>query len=559
MKRESVFPLESWLPLGLFTAALILYWPALSVFFSLDDLRFLLRAADLEESPGGMKRLLSVQLYFKGAWALFGARAHLYHLVTIFLHAANAYLVYMVALRLKLTRFAGFSAALLFMVSTAAFLPLHWISGIQEVSMTFFALLAAFFYLGNNNLSIVLALVTAVLSMLCKEASLLLLPGLAIIIKAPGKRRLTLGIGGLVLSIGFLIVSGSMDPRPQGDPYETVFGINILWNLLTYNTWLVRFWDYFPSRIPQYQAGLAVWGLLLPIILCVLVWRIPRSRRPTGKASLLYLILVFPILGLVRHSYLYYLYLPLIPLWLLAGAALGRMSRQKLAVSILALAAACSVASGILHRGTEMKKGVLLDPILRYAAIARRGVSALAGSDRIPDGKILFVRSFEGESVDLAKGLEGRTGTEHRKVHLFKVALLDGDALRLFFPGIDSVHFEGPSGAEPGWQDMNFYGTYGVAEVIYLGFGENGRMKFVSDLMIAEMYDRADHEIDIMLENTPAHPSILFIKGRLSLIRNDSAGYDTVIHELEKLESAAFHAESASKAIFDLESLKSSY
>ena len=94
MKTEQAPNLESWLPLGLLMAALILYWPALKVFFSLDDLRFLLRAAGLEESPPGMRRLLSVQLYFRGAWALFGTRAHLYHLVTILLHAANAWLVY---------------------------------------------------------------------------------------------------------------------------------------------------------------------------------------------------------------------------------------------------------------------------------------------------------------------------------------------------------------------------------------------------------------------------------------------------------------------------------
>ena len=57
------------------------------------------------------------------------------------------------------------------------------------------------------------------------------------------------------------------EPRPQGDPYETVFGINILWNLLTYNAWLVRFWDHFPDQIPQYQAGLALWGLIRALLI----------------------------------------------------------------------------------------------------------------------------------------------------------------------------------------------------------------------------------------------------------------------------------------------------
>lgn len=555
MKKEQIQALESWLPLGLFIAALVIYWPAMRVFFSLDDLRFLLRAAGLEESPRSIKRILSVQLYFKAAWALFGTRAHLYHLVTIFLHAANAWLVYLIALRLKLNRSAAISATILFLVSTAAFLPLHWISGIQEVSMTFFALLAAYFYFGSDNLSIVLALMAAVLSLLCKEASLLLLPGLAIIVTAPKKRRLILGFGGLILGAGFLIVSGSLEPRSQGDPYEAIFGINILLNLLTYNAWLVRVWDYFPDRIPQYQTGLALWGLILPVTLSVIAWRFPRARRSVSRSSLLFIVLFLPVLGLIRHSYLYYLYLPLIPFWLLAGAALGGFPRQRFAASILALAVIFSIVFGMLHRGTEIKKGVPADPILRYAAIAKRGVSALAASGHAPEGIILFVRSFEGDSVDLAKGLEGRTGTEHRKVHLFRVALLDGEALRLFFPSIDSVHFEGQPGAVSGWQEMHFYGTYGVAEAVHLGFGEDGRLKFISDLMTAEMYDRANREIDIMLDRRPEEPFHLFVKAQIAFSRGNNIDFKIAFDKLKQIALVEDDNDNLIKMIMELESL----
>ena len=541
--------------MGLLLAALILYWPAIRVFFSLDDLRFLLRAAGLEESPWALKRILSVQLYFKAAWTLFGTRPQLYHLVNVFLHAANAWLIYLIALKLKLKK-AAIPSAILFLVSTTAFLPLHWISGIQELSMTFFALLTAYFYLGENCGSVFIAFVTAMLAVLCKEASLLVLPGLAITIEIPRKRRFILGAGGLILGASVLLLSGSLEPRPQGDPYETVFGINILWNLLTYNAWLIRLWGYFPDRIPQYQTGLALWGLILPLVLAIIVWRYPKARKPLGKASLLYFVLALPVLGLIRHSYLYYLYLPLVPFWILAGAALGRMSRERHALSILIIAVAFSVASGALHRRAEIKDGVPLDPILRYAAIARRGVSALGSSGQVPEGKVLFVRSFEGESVDLAEGLDGRTGTEHRKVHLFKVALLDGDALVLFFPRVESVHFEGPSGAVSGWPEMHIYGTYGVAEVIYLGFGEDGRKKFVSDLMTAEMYDRADREIGILLEYLPNRPSLLFIKGQVALKMNNLEKYYEVLEQLKIIIAGSEDIEEATKVHASLKRMK---
>jgi hypothetical protein len=555
MKTERGYPPESFIFPGLLLAALILYLPALRVFFSLDDMRFLLRAAGLEESAIGIKRLLSVHLYFRAAWALFGTKAHLYHLVTIFLHALNAWLVYLIAGRMKLEAASSTAASALFLVSTTVFLPAHWISGIQEVSMAFFALLAAYLYLGSGGLTAALSLTAASLSILCKEASLLTLPVLAIAVPVQRRRRLALGIGGLLLGTLYLAVSGSLEPRPPGDPYESAFGANIVLNLLTYSAWIVRVWDWFPDRIPQYRSGLAAWGMIFPVLLVAIAWRSPKTRRSLGMASLIFIATILPVLGLVRHSYLYYLYLPMVPFWILAGAYIGGRSSRRLALSIIAAAAVWSAVAGALRRGSEIREGVPADPVLRYAAIARRGVSSLASSGHVPEGEMLFVRSFEGDRIDLAEGLEGRTGNELRRVHLFRIALLDGEALRLFFPRIDSVRFEGPTAAVPGWDGMHFYGTYGLAETIYLGFGEEGRRRLISDSMAAGMYERAARETDIALAHRPDRPSLLFLKGQIAIKRGDTSGLEDALDRLRSIAAGGVRDGGTSGFIDRLERL----
>ncbi|MCK4539410.1 MAG: hypothetical protein KAV42_11495, partial [Candidatus Krumholzibacteria bacterium] len=458
----------------LLLSAAILYWPALKISFSLDDLRFLLRASGVEDFPDSIKRILSIRLFFQAGWKLFRTSSGYYHLVVVILHLINAGLIQRISKRLGLDDRVATYGALLFLVTPVAFLPMHWISGIQDVSMTFFVLLTVHLYMAKGTISAAGTLLAATLSLLCKEASLLMLPGLAICIPTSKRRRLVLGLSGSIIGILFLVLSGSFNLRPAGDPYESAFGVNIIWNLLTYSAWLIRFWDYFPDKIPQYQPSLAIWGLILPTILSIIVWRFRQTRVPLLKAVILFLLLLGPVLPLIRHSYFYYLYLPLVPFWILIGILLDRISNRKIAYAVLAVFFIYSSITGTIHRRAEIQKGVLKDPILRHAAILKHTVNELRDAGEIRGGDYLFVKNFEGTSVDLTKGLDGRTGTIKKKVHFFEQALLGGKALRLFHPEIKSVHFEDQSGPVTGWEHMHFFGTYGVAEIIYLGYGKEG-------------------------------------------------------------------------------------
>lgn len=557
MKQNHTRTLHKFFPLFILLLTLALYWPALRVFFSLDDFRFLLRAAGFEAYPDSFRRLVSIRIFFGAAWRLFGANPLPYHLVVLALHAANAWLLYSLAHRLGLKQIAACTASILFIATPAAFLPMHWISGIQEVTVTFFALISAYFFLGRGNISIAVSLAAAALALLCKETSFLLLPVLALILPTTNKRKYILGLGGLLLGVGMLWASGALTPRPVGDPYESALGVNVLWNLLTYNAWIVRFWEYFPNKTPQYQTGLAAWGLILPALLGILVWRYAKSRRAIVRASFLFLCLLFPVLPLIRHSYLYYLYLPLIPFWLLAGSGIGNLSRRSIQTGIVALFLLNSVIYGISHRRVEFREGMLEDPVLRYAASAEDFIKKFRATGMSGHEDHLFLLYLSSRSIDVTGGRELKANEERTQFWLIEKALLDGKALLLFFPATRTVCFEATSDQEysAGWQNMHIYWVSGPTEIRYLGFGENGRFKLIETAMAQAKYKEALREVSIMLELRPDNPALNYIRGDIALKQGDAVALRAILEKLESMADRETVPGEASRALNALKKL----
>ncbi len=555
MKKPRNRIISTLLPLFILLLTLALYWPALRVFFSLDDFRFLLRAAGFEDYPDSFRRLVSIRLFFGAAWRLFGTNPWPYHLVVLVLHALNAWLIYVLSLRLGLKQIAACAASILFIATPAAFLPLHWISGIQEVTVTFFALISAYFFMSRGSISMIISLVAAALALLCKETSFLLLPALAVVLPSSNRRRWILGLGGLLLGVVMLWAAGATTPRPAGDPYESALGMNVLWNLLTFSAWIVRFWEYFPDKVAEYQTGLALWGLILPALLGLLAWRLPERRRSILRASLLFICLLLPVLPLIRHSYYYYLYLPLVPFWLLTGAAIGNLSRRTVQTAILALFTLNSVIFGIRHRGAELKESILEDPVLRYAKSARDFITALRGTPMTGEKDHLFLLYLSGRSIDLTGGRDAEALYKRTQYWVVEKALLEGKALSLFFPDMSTACFEATSSDEyfTGWQQMHIYWVTGPGEVAYLGFGENGRFRLVESAMANAKYDEALREVSIMLELRPDSPPLNYIRAHIALEQGDGATLRVI---QEKLESMAAEDASPGEADRALDALK---
>jgi Dolichyl-phosphate-mannose-protein mannosyltransferase len=523
-------------PFILAALLLALYWSGFRVFFSLDDLQFLLRAAGIDQNPATQGRLISTKLFFAASWKLFGSHPWPYHLIVFLFHAANAAIVYVLARRLKLEKSAAYAASVLFATTFVAFLPLHWISGIQEVTMTFFALIAAYFFFRQGTASIAISLAAVGCSMLCKESSILLFPALSLVLPVSRKRKWLLGSAGLLLSLGLLALAGTIGIRPAGHPYETSFGVNILWNLLTYSAWLARFWVSYPDRIPRYDPHLAAWGLIPPVLLALAAWRLPKAKGPTAKASMAFVLLLLPVLPLVRHSYFYYLYLPLIPLWLLAGAFLARIPRRCICAGILVLFVILSGWNAKRHQTAEIAAGVLEDPILRYAAVAKNAVFTMRQSAGFMQRDVLIIKPASATDIDLTDG-QGAAARGRHPESLVERALLGGKALRLFFPRIQNIYFEDPSQSTPGWQHMTLYLTYDLGMMKFLGQGEGGRIALVEDCLANGPFNLAKREALILLEVYPDDPSLLAALGMIALSQKDAKSLEEIVQKLELIES----------------------
>jgi len=546
--------LQSLSPPILLLALVALWWPSFRVFFSLDDFEFLLRAAGIDAWPDRFRRPLSTQLYFEAAWSLFGTKIWPYHLVNLLLHLGSSWLVWKVGRRLRMSEAGAGAAALLFAMSPVAFTPMHWISGVQELSMGFFALLAVWLALGEGRGSAWGSVGTFALALLCKESAALLLPAVALLLPVPRDRRLRMGLGGLVLSLLVLLVSGALRSQPVGDPYETRLGMNLIWNLATYLAWATRIWDSFPDRVAMFQSSLAPWALVLPLLMALAAWRRPAWRRPIGLGSLFFLLLLMPVLPLVRHSYFYYLYLPLVPLWLLAGEGLARLEigRRSAVPAALVLFALLSAASGRAHRSAEIGGDLLADPMLRYAEMAQLAVASFREAEAPKQDDMLILAPFLGETQSLHKGSTEGLKTERRQFLPVDRALLGGRALRLFFPDIVSARFALEIPEDGSWRKQPIWWTYGKARMGFLGLGEKGRHQLARLYFEAKEPEKAARELRALLDDHPRDANLLHDLGAVELSREEMESVAEILGRLKALAEGPGATEAERRAYHDL-------
>ncbi|MBK7703977.1 MAG: hypothetical protein IPI34_14370 [bacterium] len=524
--RQAALPLL----LAALTAGLGL--PALRVFFSLDDHLFLERAAGLVPWDEGWRRLLSVRLFFGAAWRLFGDDAVGYHAVVLAIHALNGWLVARLARRLGLGGSAAAAAGLAFVASPAAFTVLHWISCVQEALLACGALLATLLVLDGRLLA---ALAASAAMLLCKESGALLLPALALVLPMTRRRRLLLGAGGAAVAAVLLAATGAFAPRAAGNPYETAYGPNILANLFTYLAWLGRPWDWYPDRAAVPAPQLWPWGLVPVAAAIAVAWGSPARRRALSRGALVFLALLAPVLPLVRHSYLYYLYLPLVPVWILAAAALDAApGRLRRAVWILPVCLALlSGWQGHQRRTATIAQGVLADPVLRYAASARSMIADLRAAGAA--GDLLVLGPSVSRSVDLV-GAGGVAGAAERGVFLLAGrALDDGRSVPLFLPQVTSADLTVDIGATTAWRDRKLYLTRGEGQLHFLGDGPDGRRKLSAYFFRSGDLVRARREVLALLALAPDDPFLVGDLGAVALAQGRAAEADSILSRLDVL------------------------
>ena len=457
-------------------AAVVVYRGALGYDFTQDDFAGLGRAAGILPRLRGPWRYLSGQAYFDVMRGIAGLHATAYHAVSLAVHAGCGALLAWLLARV-VSRPAATLGAVWFVTHPALFTAIYSVSGIGEILAGLFALTAI-------GLSFVprprdLASPAAYgLSLLCKESTILLPAAAAFgFLARPGARasRRTLALGGGLLAVVYAawFVSADVFRVRTGIAANAAYALagplDIGRNLLTYLGWTANM--FLPS---VHGVGDAVdpnvfaWGAALALLwLAGLAWPALRARGWAG-AGIAYLLLLVPVLGLRNHTYHYYLYMPLTAaatgVAALADALLARAGGRR-GATIAAAAALLFVANGaLLVRKIEtapfVHPDMRADATVDRARIVRNVRRSLESSPPRTGERIVFW------SPELAASRHdpARASIERYWEANLRAALMEGVAVRVLFPQVDSVRFVD----EPGWQASDRVAMYQRTGVLTL-------------------------------------------------------------------------------------------
>jgi hypothetical protein len=527
--RRPLAAADAALALACVALALWVQRRALGGFFSPDDLLILERLRGiLPPQPVPLWRLLSGTLYFRAVLPWFGVVPFPYHLVNLLLHAVNVGLLYLWVRRWRGGTLAATLAAGLFGTSRYFYPVLQQATGIGEVAALTFALAALLLALGRGLAARLAALVLFVAALLSKE-SVLLLPLVLLLPERhgePGRPRLArsalLLVPGLVLA-GALAALHVRAAALSGEAYEAGWGANLFHDLMTYSAWAVDLRTLVPDLAGGYSA--TAWHVGLPVTiglasLAALAWR----RSTAGAAGAAWWLLgLAPVLPLLRHSYLAYLYTPLAGFAMALGAGLEGAAARWLPVprttpgpgratgllpwaivagAVLGHAALSDAMLGDRLRARTPGLDLPLDSFVRKSEVAGRvaqGFGRSIGARRV---KAVFLVPEEGApAYDVRTGRPVAADSGGRRYALLPAVLDQGRALRALYPNADSVAFLGRW--VPGYEDFELFVTGPAGEVRDLGRGLEAHVALATLLLTRGLYGTARGQLAAAVQEWP--------------------------------------------------------
>jgi Dolichyl-phosphate-mannose-protein mannosyltransferase len=453
-------------PLGLaagLLAVLAVHSPALHTFFAQDDLLFLLRARGLDPSPWPIARPLAGWWRWEASEALFGLDPLPYHLLALALHLANTALVWSIARRLAGPVGAAV-ASVLFGSTSIAFTPLHWASGTGELMAATGMLGSLALYLkarAQGSLAWAVASAAAFgAAMLSKETTI---TGLLVIAAAEWRTGIASPSARAMLPhavVAALVALATATAYASG---AFLGGAAYAWsldpaalfrNLLTYAAWAVTPWVPVRDAVAAPQAGAMRAGVLaLVATLGVVVWTRRARPRAAEIGAVWCLAFLLPVLPLLHHTYLYYLYLPWAGLCWIAAAAVrgvaGRHPALVAAATVLALAVVVADFGAVRARERAMTGNLPTDRTIRESRMLRNATQALDSADLAPGTRVAFVHPGARRPTALAAG-----ETSFSYVPLEQV-LGPGGGFALFFPELEYVGFS--DSLPPDWEDAETF------------------------------------------------------------------------------------------------------
>lgn len=350
-----------WMPyLGLFAVAItfVVYIPALRNDFvpNWDDGGYVLEYEPIQEiNAENLKEIFTA--FYKGnyhpltttlyalQYALVEDSPGLYHFTNVLLHCLNVLLVFIILRRLFGQPLTAFWVALIFGIHPMHVESVAWISELKDVLYTFFYLLAILNFLDyreqNKTKHLLFSVLLFLLALMAKSAAVTL-PLVLVLTDWLKKRRFSLALGSSLLPFFALsLIFGIIAIRSQGEQgaiqdltplFSAVDRVFIAgYAIMTYVVKLfapfrlIAMYPYpsnaggqFPLEV--YLAPIAVLTLLALLFISLKRSRVPAYGGLFFLATSLLTLQILPVGGAVvaeRYSYVPYIGLSLIPVWLL--------------------------------------------------------------------------------------------------------------------------------------------------------------------------------------------------------------------------------------------------
>jgi len=437
-------------------AAAIAVWTfrgALGYGFSQDDFLGLARATGhAERLPFGW-RWLSHQLWWDVVAGGLGRSAVAAHVLSLVAHAlVAAVLAWLLARRLPAP--AALAGAVFVASHPSAYTAVYWASANGDVLATLFALLTlACAFTPRVRW---LAVPCFALALLAKESVILLpIAWAALAVWGPGANTTTRQLArdrvwwACMVLAAVAVVASRFGPHPAGlggEAYALSLSA-IPGNVLSYDGWAVNRWLGSVSAFKDgVDSGVFPWGVALNVAWIAGVF--VRSLRTAGwiAAGIAWCAMLAPVLPLANHTYHYYLYagLPAAGLMVaaLAAAAISRLPRTAGWALAAAFAAFCAIDGHALVTKIEQAPfvvaGLRSDAIVDRARIATNATDDLRAA-HFSTSTRLRMWSPQSQAMSAADGVPA--GKESYYESNVRAALLDGLALRVMVPSVDSVAF----------------------------------------------------------------------------------------------------------------------
>ncbi len=358
-----------------------------------------------------------LELFYRLEYQLFGFDASGFHLVNVLIHIANGLLVFLLLLRLSLSRWFAFGVSVLFLIHPVQTEAVACVAGISNLLSALFVLLTLYAYVKEKHLW---AIAGFVLALLTKE-QVIVVPLLLILLDwyQQKKNRYGLWLWFIVITLGFLSLRANLTGSHMLQDIFQFPGelrlriLAIPRTLLMYLRLLVLPYDLHYYRNTDILASNSLGFIVLGAVSATFIWLVRKlqiNAREIIFALAWFIICLLPVLNIVplinEYSFIltaeHFLYLPMIGVVMIGGLIIKRLIPfQKLLVLGIVICLALGMQS--IYQNNFWKGEIpLFERMIRFEPNFARGQLLLANAYAAHNQKDLALDHYQ-KALDIMK------------------------------------------------------------------------------------------------------------------------------------------------------------